>query len=67
MCLIFHIEFEFFDKRVWHWFLWVLIIHGTEHEPYASDEIGDNDGNDDKSEDFINIQHHVLGYNFFIS
>jgi len=61
--LIFFVKFVFLDERV----RLGVIVDSTEHEPDATDEIGDDDSDDDESKNLINIQHHVLGHNLFIS
>jgi hypothetical protein len=63
MCLIFFVKFVFLDERVGLG----VVVNGTEHEPDATDEICNNNSDDNQSENFVNIQHHVLGHNLFIS
>jgi hypothetical protein len=51
MCLIFFVKFVFLDERV----RLGVVVYGTEHEPYATDEIGNDDSDDNQSENFVNI------------
>ena len=67
MCLIFFVESKFFDEGVGLCFCGVFIVNGAEHEPNAANEISNNDSNDDESENLIDVKHHVLCYDFFIS
>ena len=51
MCLIFLVKFVFLDERV----RLSVVVNGTEHEPDAADEISNDDGDDNKSKDLVNI------------
>ena len=51
MCLIFFVKFVFLDERV----RLGVVVYGTEHEPDATDEIGNDDSDDNQSENFVNI------------
>jgi len=62
MCLVFLVKFVFLDERV----RLSVVVNGTEHKPDAADEISDDDSDDNKSKDLVNIQHHILGHNLFI-
>ena len=63
MCLVFFVKVVLLDERVGL----CVIVDSTEHEPDTTDEICNDDSDDDKSENLVNIQHHVLGHNLFIS
>jgi hypothetical protein len=63
MGLIFLVQMILLDKGIWLSF----VVNITEHEPYTSNEISYNDSNNDKSEDLVNIQHHVLGHYLLVS
>ena len=51
MCLIFLVKFVFLDERV----RLSVVVNGTEHEPDAADEISNDDSDDNKSKDLVNI------------
>jgi len=45
----------------WHTLLVAKVI------PNATDEVGDNDGDDNEPENLVDIEKHVLRHNFFIA
>jgi hypothetical protein len=43
------------------------LVDRTEKVPETTNEVSNNEGKQNKSEDFVDIKHHVLGNNLFIS
>jgi len=64
MNLIFVFKLKIFDETV---FLVVTTLTGAEVPPEAADEVSYDYCNNDKSEYFINIKHHVLRNDLFVS
>ena len=44
-----------------------LAVQGDEHVPEAADEVCDNDGDDNQSENLEHIQHHILRHDSLVS
>ena len=65
MWLIFILQLILFNEI--HVIRILFVIQCTEKEPDAADEVGDDDGDDNESENFVNIKHHVLGHNLLVS
>lgn len=63
MSLVLLIELVLLDEGV----RLCVVVNGAEHEPDATDEVSDDDGNDDQTEDLVDIEHHVLSHDLFVS
>jgi len=44
-----------------------ILVDRTEKVPETTNEVSNNEGKQNKSEDFVDIKHHVLSNNLFIS